>query len=95
MSWPSKGRVLLLAVLAVLVLSLPALAVETDEQEEPPQVAALPDYPVDGDSGVLLVQVQTPEGDADLSYIASAVLTVGGVLTGILLGSEVSRRWTL
>ena len=84
---------LLLAVLAVLVLSLPALAVDEDEQDEPPQVAALPDYPVDGDSGVLLVQVQTPEGDATLNAILTAILFCGGSIVGVLLGSQVVRKW--
>ena len=102
MSLRSKGLFLVIAALLVAVLVIPVSAVEGSAAEtgdtgggDHITIYEAPDYPTDPETGVLLVQTATPEGDADLNLVASAVLVVGGVIVGVLLGSEVVRKWNL
>ena len=42
-----------------------------------------------------VVQVEAPEGDADLNTIAAVTMFGFGSVCGLLAGSEVVRKWTL
>ena len=106
MSLWSKGLFLAIAAVLVAVLVIPASAVDDTAVSSDTEsgdsgggdhitIYEAPDYPTDEETGVLLVQTVTPEGDADLNLLASGVFVIGGVITGILLGSEVFRRWML
>lgn len=68
----------------VSLLSVPVSAVE-DSPEIPNEEA--PAYTV--------VQVEAPEGDADLNTLAAVTMFGFGSVCGLLAGSEVVRKWTL
>lgn len=106
MSLRSKVLYLVIVSVLVVVLVIPASAVDDSAASSDAEysdtgggehltIYQVPDYPTDAETGVLLVQITTPEGDADLNLVVSAVLVVGGVIVGILLGSEVVRKWNL
>lgn len=106
MSLRSKGLFLVIAAVLVAALVIPASAVDDTAASSDTEsgdsgggdhitIYEAPDYPTDEETGVLLVQTATPEGDADLNLVVSAVLVVGGAIVGILLGSEVVRKWNL
>lgn len=42
-----------------------------------------------------VVQVEAPEGDADLNTLAAVTMFGFGSVCGLLAGSEVVRKWTL
>lgn len=67
------------------LLSVPVSAVDDSEPEIPKEEA--PAFTV--------VQVEAPEGDADLNTLAAVTMFGFGSVCGILAGSEVVRKWTL
>ena len=79
-----KKRFLIGAALLSL-LSVPVSAVDDSEPEIPKEES--PAYTV--------VQVEAPEGDADLNTLAAVTMFGFGSVCGLLAGSEVVRKWTL
>lgn len=79
------------AVLLLLpssALVVPASAVDdTPETAVPVVEEEAPAYTV--------VQVEAPDGDADLNTIAAVTMFGFGSVCGLLAGSEVVRKWTL
>ena len=67
------------------LLSVPVSAVDDSEPEIPKEES--PAYTV--------VQVEAPDGDADLNTLAAATMFGFGSVCGLLAGSEVVRKWTL
>lgn len=69
----------------LFLLSVPVSAVE-DFPEVPNEELA---------SAYTVVQVEAPEGDADLNTLAAVTMFGFGSVCGLLAGSEVVRKWTL
>ena len=80
-----------LAVGAAVFLLLPfsALAVPVSAVEDSPEI------PKEETPAYTVVQVEAPEGDADLNTIAAVTMFGFGSVCGLLAGSEVVRKWTL
>lgn len=77
-----------LLLLPFSALSVPASAVDdTPETAAPVVEEEAPAYTV--------VQVEAPDGDADLNTIAAVTMFGFGSVCGLLAGSEVVRKWTL
>lgn len=73
-------------------LVVPASAVDDTPETAAPAVEALP---VEEAPAYTVVQVEAPDGDADLNTIAAATMFGFGSVCGLLAGSEVVRKWTL
>lgn len=67
------------------LLSVPVSAVDDSDPEIPKE--EVPAFTV--------VQVEAPEGDADLNTISAVTMFGFGSVCGLLAGSEVVRKWTL
>ena len=82
-----------LGAAVLLLLPFSALAVPASAVDDSPETAApvveeeAPAYTV--------VQVEAPDGDADLNTIAAVTMFGFGSVCGLLAGSEVVRKWTL
>lgn len=75
----------LIGAALLLLLAVPVSAVE--DSPEAPNEEPAPAYTV--------VQVEAPEGDADLNTLAAVTMFGFGSVCGLLAGSEVVRKWTL
>ena len=88
-----------LAVGAAVFLLLPfsALAVPVSAVEDSPETAApaVEILPKEEAPAYTVVQVEAPEGDADLNTLAAVTMFGFGSVCGLLAGSEVVRKWTL
>lgn len=73
-----------------LVLSVSA--VDDAPEAADPVVENLPDEET---PAYTVVQVEAPEGDADLNTLAAVTMFGFGSVCGLLAGSEVVRKWTL
>lgn len=70
------------------LLAVPASAVNDSPETAAPVVEEeTPAYTV--------VQVEAPDGDADLNTLAAVTMFGFGSVCGLLAGSEVVRKWTL
>lgn len=67
------------------LLSVPVSAVDDSE----------PEISKEESTAYTVVQVEAPEGDADLNTIAAVTMFGFGSVCGLLAGSEVVRKWTL
>ncbi len=85
-------RILISAAL-LLLLAVPVSAVEDPPEAAAPVVEVVPDEEVA--PAYTVVQVEAPEGDADLNTLAAVTMFGFGSVCGLLAGSEVVRKWTL
>lgn len=67
------------------LLSVPVSAVDDSE----------PEIFKEESQAYTVVQVEAPDGDADLNTIAAVTMFGFGSVCGLLAGSEVVRKWTL
>lgn len=74
-----------------LALSVSAVD-DSPETVAPPVVENLPNEET---PAYTVVQVEAPEGDADLNTLAAVTMFGFGSVCGLLAGSEVVRKWTL
>ena len=81
-----------LLLLPFSALAVPASAVDDIPETAAPAVEALP---VEEAPAYTVVQVEAPDGDADLNTIAAVTMFGFGSVCGLLAGSEVVRKWTL
>lgn len=75
----------LIGAALLFLLSVPVSAVDDSE----------PEIPKEESQAYTVVQVEAPEGDADLNTIAAVTMFGFGSVCGLLAGSEVVRKWTL
>lgn len=76
----------------LFLLSVPVSAVEDSPETVAPVVENLPNEET---PAYTVVQVEAPEGDADLNTLAAVTMFGFGSVCGLLAGSEVVRKWTL
>ena len=76
----------------LFLLSVPVSAVDDSPEAVTPAVDVLP---VEETPTYTVVQVEAPEGDADLNTIAAVTMFGFGSVCGLLAGSEVVRKWML
>ena len=84
-------RILIGAALLSL-LAVPVSAVEDSPEATAPVVEVVPNEEA---PAYTVVQVEAPEGDADLNTLAAVIMFGFGSVCGLLAGSEVVRKWTL
>ena len=86
-----------LGAAVLLLLPFSALSVPASAVDDTPEAAALvvEALPNEEAPAYTVVQVEAPEGDADLNTIAAATMFGFGSVCGLLAGSEVVRKWTL
>lgn len=73
-------------------LALSVLAVDDSPEVAVPVTEDLPNEEA---PAYTVVQVEAPEGDADLNTLAAVTMFGFGSVCGLLAGSEVVRKWTL
>lgn len=73
------------------LLAVPASAVDDTPETVAPAAEVLPNEEA---PAYTVVQVEAPDGDADLNTIAAATMFGFGSVCGLLAGSEVVRKWT-
>lgn len=80
-----------------LLLPFSALAVPVSAVDDTPEAAApvVENLPNEEAPAYTVVQVEAPEGDADLNTLAAVTMFGFGSVCGLLAGSEVVRKWTL
>ena len=74
------------------LLAVPVSAVDDSTEIAAPVVEVLPNEET---PAYTVVQVEAPEGDADLNTLAAVTMFGFGSVCGLLAGSEVVRKWTL
>lgn len=74
-------------LIGAAILSLLAVPVSAVEDS--------PENPTEEAPAFTVVQVEAPEGDADLNTLAAVTMFGFGSVCGLLAGSEVVRKWTL
>lgn len=74
------------------LLAVPVSAVDDSPEVVTPVVENLP---AEETPAYTVVQVEAPEGDADLNTLAAVTMFGFGSVCGLLAGSEVVRKWTL
>ena len=83
---------ILLSVALLLLLAVPVSAVDDSSEAVAPVAENLPNEEA---PAYTVVQVEAPEGDADLNTLAAVTMFGFGSVCGLLTGSEVVRKWTL
>ena len=82
----------LIGAALLFFLAVPVSAVEDSPEAAVPVVEVVPNEET---PAYTVVQVEAPEGDADLNTLAAVTMFGFGSVCGLLAGSEVVRKWTL
>lgn len=79
----------------VLLSSFLVLSVSAVDDSPETVIPAVDVLPAEETPAYTVVQVEAPEGDADLNTLAAVTMFGFGSVCGLLAGSEVVRKWTL
>lgn len=82
-------------LIGAALLSLLVVPVSAVDDSPEAATSAVDVLPAEEAPAYTVVQVEAPEGDADLNTIAAVTMFGFGSVCGVLVGSEVVRKWTL
>lgn len=78
-----------------LLSSFLVLSVSAVDDSPEAAVPVVENLPNEETPAYTVVQVEAPEGDADLNTLAAVTMFGFGSVCGLLAGSEVVRKWML